>query len=88
MLTEWLGCVFGLAGAGLLATNSTISRYGWVCFLAANILLITFACQIAAWGLLLQQIGFMVTTVIGLKRWFLPAGVKLSLNPTTGGDHG
>lgn len=66
---EWTGSIFGLLGAFLLAINSPrLSRYGWVAFLAANIAMIAFAVRIQADGLLLQQIGFTLTSVIGLYR--------------------
>lgn len=65
---EWAGCILGLAGALLLATNSRVSRYGWVAFLAANIAMIAFALAIGAHGLLLQQFGFLGTSCLGLYR--------------------
>ena len=34
---EWSGCILGLLGAFLLATNTEVSRYGWIAFLAANL---------------------------------------------------
>lgn len=65
---EWTGTVLGLLGAFLLATNSRISRYGWVAFLVANFAMIGFAVGIHANGLLLQQVGFMATSLLGLYR--------------------
>ena len=65
---EWTGAIFGLLGAFLLATNTRFSRYGWVAFLAANVAMIAFAFSINADGLLLQQEGFMITSLIGLYR--------------------
>jgi len=65
---EWAGCVFGLLGAFLLATNTRISRYGWWAFFAANIAMIGLAIKIERHGLLVQQIGFMATSMLGLYR--------------------
>ena len=65
---EWTGSLLGLLGAFLLATNTRMSRYGWVAFLAANVAMIAFALSIGADGLLLQQIGFMGTSCLGLYR--------------------
>ena len=66
---EWAGSLFGLLGALLLAINNRrFSRYGWVAFLVANIAMFAFAIQIQANGLLLQQIGFAFTSVIGLYQ--------------------
>jgi hypothetical protein len=65
---EWSGSLFGLLGALLLASNSRASKYGWVAFLAANCAMIAFAVAIDARGLLLQQIGFMATSLLGIYR--------------------
>lgn len=69
---EWAGCVLGLAGAFVLATNTSVSRYGWIVFLLANMAMIGFARGIRANGLLLQQVGFMGTSLLGLVRAFWP----------------
>ncbi len=47
---EWTGCVLGLVGAFLLATNTGISRWGRVSFLLANFAVIAFARHIRATG--------------------------------------
>lgn len=67
-LFEWSGSLLGLLGAFLLATHSSMSRYGWHAFLAANVAMICFAMQIGAWGLLVQQVGFTATSLFGLHR--------------------
>jgi len=65
---EILGSVAGLTGAFLLATNTQISRWGWVLFLVANLALIGFSIGIDRFWLLIQQIGFMATSLLGLYR--------------------
>ena len=65
---EWAGSLSGLAGAFLLATHTRFSRYGWLAFLAANLALIGFAIGIGRYGLLVQQVGFTATTLLGLYR--------------------
>jgi len=67
---EWTGCTLGLLGAFLLATNTSFSRYGWIAFLLANFAVIGFANGIRARGLLVQQLGFMATSILGLCRAF------------------
>jgi hypothetical protein len=69
---EWTGCTLGLLGAFLLATNTSVSRYGWIAFLVANFAVIGFARGIRAHGLLVQQLGFMGTSILGLVRAFWP----------------
>lgn len=65
---EWLGCGFGLLGAGLLALNVRISRWGWWAFLVANVMMIALALLIDRYGLLVQQLGFTATSILGLVR--------------------
>lgn len=65
---EWTGSLLGLFGAYLLATHSQFSRYGWYFFLSANVAMILFAYSIDRYGLLTQQIGFLGTSLLGLKR--------------------
>ena len=65
---EWSGSILGLIGAFLLATNSRFSKYGWIFFLLANFAMLAFALSISAWGLLIQQIGFTATSVLGIIR--------------------
>ena len=67
-LLEWTGALCGLFGAFLLATNTRISKYGWLAFLMANLALISFSLSIDRYGLLLQQVGFMATSLLGLYR--------------------
>lgn len=52
---EWSGSLLGLTGALLLATNSRLSRYGWLAFLIANFCMLGFAVGGRHWGLLTQQ---------------------------------
>lgn len=65
---EWTGSLLGLAGAFLLASHTRVSRYGWFVFLLANIAMIGFALGIHRYGLLVQQLGFMITSLIGIYR--------------------
>ncbi len=65
---EWTGAFLGLLGAFLLATHSRVSRYGWLAYLGANVAMSAFAAAIDAHGLLIQQLGFTITTLLGLYR--------------------
>lgn len=77
-LFEWLGCGFGLAGAGLLAWHSPVSRWGWWAFLAANVFMIALALSIDRYGLLLQQVGFTATSLVGLVRAGFLADIRFA----------
>lgn len=66
---EWAGCTFGLLGAFLLALNNANSGYGFIAFLVSNICWILFARRINASGLLLMQVGFTATSLLGVYKW-------------------
>jgi nicotinamide riboside transporter PnuC len=65
---EWIGAISGLLGAFLLATHSKYSHWGWVAFLAANLAMIAFALGIERYGLFIQQLGFLGTSLFGIYR--------------------
>lgn len=68
LIFEWLGALIGLTGAYLLAANKPNSYLGWRYFLAANFAMIVFALIGHHWGLLLQQVGFTATSLLGIHR--------------------
>lgn len=76
---EWIGSLSGLLGALLLATHTRVSQYGWIAFFVANVALIAFSVGIDRYGLLVQQLGFMGTSLLGLYR----SGLFSSPAPTT-----
>ena len=67
---EWAGSFAGLLGSALLATHTRVSRYGWLAYLIANIAMGLFAFSGRHYGLLVQQVGFTVTSVFGIYRAF------------------
>lgn len=76
-ILEWSGALLGLLGAFLLATHTRFSRYGWIAFFAANLAMIGFSLGIHRYGLLLQQTGFVATSILGLYRaGFLSRGSR------------
>jgi nicotinamide riboside transporter PnuC len=65
---EYVGTFFSIMGALLLATHTKASRYGWLAFLAANIILIALFVEKRLYGLVLQQLAFMGTSLLGIYR--------------------
>ena len=63
---EIIGSMTGLAGAVLVATHSKYSRYGWILFLISGAMLSLFSIGLNKHWLLLQQLGYMATNVLGL----------------------
>lgn len=69
-LLQWIGCLFGVLGSFLLATNSRYSGYGFVAFLASNAAWVVFGWMTGAPGLVWMQAAFTVTSLLGIYRWF------------------
>ena len=65
---EWLASLSALLGAALLASHSRIASYGWLCFLLSNIAWITVAINTDQTPLLVMQLGFTITSAIGLYQ--------------------
>lgn len=76
---QWVGCAFGLLGSAMLAMNSRYSGWGFVAFLFSNLAWIYFGLMTHATGLIVMQIGFTATSLIGVWKWLLAGQVKLSL---------
>lgn len=77
VFVEWGGAATGLLGAGLLALNHpSWSRWGFVAFLASNMMWISFGVATSAWGLVAMQVGFTATSLVGIYRWFIAAGAE------------
>ena len=67
---EWLGAVFGLSGSFLLASTTKHSRYAWLLFAASNVFLIAFAAMNSYIGLLLLNLGFVISSSLGIYNNF------------------
>lgn len=77
---EWAGAITGLIGSALLALNLPVSRFGWLMFLASNFFLLCFAYLSNHTGLLMLQVGFTLTSVIGIVRAFKRDNTAVSLS--------
>jgi hypothetical protein len=73
LLTQWMGSALGIAGALLLAMNTQWSAYGWISFLLSNFAWIVFAYRKQLWSMLVMQLVFTGTSVLGIYKWILMA---------------
>lgn len=69
---QWGGCLFGVAGSFLLATNSRYSGYGFVAFLVSNAHWIVYGTLTGSTALVLMQVAFTATSLLGIYRWLSP----------------
>lgn len=73
-LLEWVGAVSGLVGAALLAANGRYSGYGFVFFLGSNAAWFFYGTLTGTWGMVWMQLGFTLTSIVGIWRWFFRRG--------------
>lgn len=69
--TEYAGAALGILGALLLAVKSRYSGWAFVLWLASNVLWIIFGARGPHWGLVLQNLVFSITSMIGIYVWLL-----------------
>lgn len=73
---EWLGCLLGVLGAGILALNNRWSGYGFVLFLGSNAAWIAFGLLTGTMGLVTMQIVFTATSLVGIWQWLIRPRVE------------
>ena len=73
VLTQWLGSAMGITGALLLAMNTPWSAYGWISFLLSNFAWVFYAYRQRVWSMLVMQLVFTGTSLLGITRWILMA---------------
>jgi hypothetical protein len=70
-IAKWIATVLFIFSGGVLALNIDISRWGFVTFFVAHILLVVVFNRIKDYPMLLQNAFFIIVDVIGIYRWFL-----------------
>ncbi|HEJ4407792.1 TPA: nicotinamide mononucleotide transporter [Pseudomonas aeruginosa] len=69
---EWTGTICGIAGATLIASNVRLSPWGWWLFLASSLILSLYGLLIGAYGIMLLNLCFVMTNLLGLGRVWIP----------------
>jgi nicotinamide riboside transporter PnuC len=70
-VVEWTGSVTGAAGAMLLALNISCSGYAWLIMLVSNAAWIAYALPNRIHSMLLMQLVFTTTSLVGIYRWLM-----------------
>lgn len=70
-LVELFASACGLLGSLLLALKGRAAPWGWVCFALSNAGWLVFGYGNGHWFFLVQQIGFSITSVIGIWKWLI-----------------
>ena len=71
VLFKWLATVLFIFSGTVLALNIDISRWGFVTFAIAHILLVVVFTKLKDYPMLLQNAFFIIVDAIGIYRWFL-----------------
>lgn len=84
-MVAWIGCLTALTGSALLALNLKVSAWGWLAYLISNGAWIVFALYTSNTALLVQTLGFTMTSIIGCWRWIPPLlNAEKASVPTSG----
>lgn len=68
---EMFSATMGLLGALLLATKTRFAGWAFVAWLVSNVGWILFGAGNNHWFFLLQQLGFLVTSIMGIYTWLI-----------------
>jgi drug/metabolite transporter (DMT)-like permease len=66
---DWIGCIFGVAGAFLLATRTRYSGWGFVLFLVSNLAWGWYGVLTKTESMIIMQVAFTATSLLGIWRW-------------------
>ena len=65
----WVGSIFGLIGSLLLALHVPYSGYGFLAYLGSNFAWLYHGVKTRTWALVVMQVGFTATSLVGLRNW-------------------
>lgn len=68
---EILGTFTGICGALMLAIKNRFSPWAWPVWIVSNIAWIAWAISTNAYGVLTQQLVFLVINCIGMRQWLV-----------------
>jgi len=73
---EMLSAGLGLLGAFLLATKSRYAGLAFVAWFVSNLGWLIFGARNAHWFFFAQQIGFTITSVLGIWTWLIRPAIQ------------
>jgi hypothetical protein len=70
-LMKWVGTIFGIAGATLIALNLPISGWGFVLFLISSISWMDAGLIMRESSIVLLNLAFTAINSLGIYRWLI-----------------
>jgi len=68
-ILKWVGAIWGIAGAILLAVNIPISGWGWVLYLVSSVAWVIAGVLMKERSLVIQSVVFSLLNLVGIIRW-------------------
>jgi hypothetical protein len=78
LAVEISAAAFGLAGTTLLALHGQHAGWGFAAFLASNAGWLAFAWTRRHWFMFAQQVGFTLSSLLGIWTWLLQPALGLT----------
>lgn len=75
ILVELFATACGLLGSLVLALKGDRANWGWVLFAMSNVGWLVFSFDHSHWFMFIQQIGFSITSAIGIWRWLIEPAI-------------
>jgi hypothetical protein len=70
-ISKWLATGLFMFSGGVLAANIEISRWGFVTFFLAHILLVVVFYRVKDYAMMMQNGFFIFIDLLGIFRWFI-----------------
>jgi hypothetical protein len=68
----YVGSLLGIVGALLVASNSDVSAYGYICFTGSSVLLLLWSIKDKINHQLYMNLTYTAVNLYGLYNWFQP----------------
>lgn len=76
LFIELFATACGLLGSLVLSLKGNRAAWGWVLFAMSNVGWLVFSFDHSHWGLFAQQIGFSITSAIGIWKWLIEPAIE------------
>lgn len=73
---ELIATACGLLGSLVLSLKGERAAWGWVLFAISNVGWLVFSFGHGHWGMFAQQIGFSITSAIGIWQWLIAPAMR------------
>ena len=77
---QWAATVFGIAGAITNSVGGGLMRFTWPIWLVSNLACIAVLQHLGAHGLIVQQVFYLATTLVGGLRHYFPNTWRRCIN--------